>query len=66
MVDPGAEKFAKLTYDEVLARHLRVMDLTAISLAGDNKLPVVVFSLLKPGNIRRVLTGEAVGSRVED
>ena len=66
MVDPNAEKFAKLSYDEVLARHLRVMDLTAISLAGDNKLPVIVFSLLKPGNIRRVLIGESVGSRVEE
>jgi uridylate kinase len=66
VANPEARKFDRLTYDEVLARHLRVMDLTAISLAGDNKLPVIVFSLLKPGNIQRVLKGEPVGSRVEE
>jgi uridylate kinase len=64
-VDPAAVKLERLTYQEVLRRHLRVMDLTAISLAEDNRLPVVVFDLLKPGNIRRVVMGEPVGSRVE-
>ncbi len=63
--DPNAVKLDNITYDEVLARHLRVMDSTAISLAGDNKMPVLVFDLLKPGNICRVLRGEPVGSRVE-
>jgi uridylate kinase len=63
--DPDAKKLELLTYDEVLAKKLRVMDLTAISLAGENKLPVVVFDLLTQGNIRKVLTGEKVGSRVE-
>jgi uridylate kinase len=62
---PTAKKLELLTYDEVLAKKLRVMDLTAISLAGENKLPVVVFDLLTQGNIRKVLTGEKVGSRVE-
>jgi len=60
-----AVKLDNITYDEVLAKHLKVMDSTAISLAGDNKMPVLVFDLLKPGNICRVLRGEAVGSRVE-
>lgn len=60
-----AVKLDHITYDDVLARHLKVMDSTAISLAGDNKMPVLVFDLLKPGNICRVLRGEAVGSRVE-
>lgn len=63
--DAGAVKLESVTYDEVLTRHLKVMDSTAISLAGDNRTPVVVFDLTKPGNIARVLRGEPVGSRVE-
>ncbi|MCB2225194.1 MAG: UMP kinase [Desulfarculaceae bacterium] len=62
---PEAVKYPTVTYDQVLAEHLKVMDSTAISLAGDNKLPVIVFNLLEPDNIKRVLLGEAVGSRVE-
>lgn len=65
VTNPQAKKLAHLTYDEVLARHLKVMDATAISLAGDNRLPVIVFDLMRPGNIARVLKGEAVGSSVE-
>jgi uridylate kinase len=65
MTNPQAKKLDRLTYDEVLAKHLKVMDSTAISLAGDNRLPVLVFDLMRPGNIARVLRGEAVGSRVE-
>lgn len=64
-VNSDAVKLDNITYDEVLAKHLKVMDSTAISLAGDNKMPVLVFDLLKPGNICRVLRGESVGSRVE-
>ncbi|MGD8561723.1 MAG: UMP kinase [Desulfarculaceae bacterium] len=63
--NPEAQKIKHLTYKEVLTRGLRVMDMTAISLAGENNLPVIVFDLLKPGNIKRVLLGEPVGSRVE-
>lgn len=63
--NPQAKKFDCLSYDQVLAQHLKFMDATAISLAGDNRLPVVVFDLLTPGNIVRVLSGEPVGSRVE-
>ncbi|MCB2185936.1 MAG: UMP kinase [Deltaproteobacteria bacterium] len=63
--NPTAKKLARVTYDEVLTRHLKFMDSTAISLAGDNRLPVVVFDLLTPGNIKRVILGENVGSRVE-
>ncbi|MCF8032188.1 MAG: UMP kinase [Desulfarculaceae bacterium] len=62
---PDAVKYDAVTYDQVLAEHLKVMDSTAISLAGDNKLPVIIFNLLEPDNIKRVLLGEAVGSRVE-
>ena len=63
--NPDAVKFSQLTYDEVLSRHLKVMDATAISLARDNDMPVIVFDLMEPGNVGRVLTGEKMGSRVE-
>jgi uridylate kinase len=63
--NPDAVKFNQLTYDEVLSRRLKVMDATAISLARDNDMPVIVFDLMEPGNVGRVLTGEEMGSRVE-
>lgn len=61
----GARKFKKLSYLEVLKRRLQVMDSTAISLCMDNRLPIVVFSLTRRGNIRRVVLGEEIGTRVE-
>ena len=65
VTNPDAKKIDNLTYDDVLTRHLKFMDATAISLAGDNDLPVIVFDLMKAGNIKRVLMGENLGSRVE-
>ena len=62
--DPDAVKFDEISYDEVLARHLAVMDSTASSLAQDNDIPVVVFALADPDNIVRVLKGEKVGTYV--
>jgi uridylate kinase len=62
----GAKRYRKLTYLEVLSKSLRVLDSTAISLCMDNHLPILVFSLLEQGNIRRVVTGEAVGTLVSD
>ena len=59
-----AKKFEKLRYIEVLKRELKVMDATAISLCMDNHLPIVVFNLTKHGNIRRVILGDAIGTRV--
>jgi uridylate kinase len=64
MVHPNATKYDSITYLEVLERQLKVMDATAISLCMDNKLPIVVFNLRVPGNVRRVVMGEAVGTRV--
>jgi len=49
---------------EVLSRRLKVMDLTAISLCMENKLPIIVFNLLKEGNLKRVLTGDKIGTKV--
>ena len=63
-VDPGAVKYDAITYDEVLAKHLAVMDLTATSLAMENDIPVVVFALADPQNIVRAVMGESVGTVV--
>ncbi len=62
--EPDAELLTQLTYQQVLERRLRVMDAAAISLCRDNDLPIIVFRLMEPGNIRRVVCGEKVGSRV--
>jgi len=61
---PDAVKFDELTYIDVLNRGLQVMDSTAISLAMDNELPIIVFNMQVEGNIQRVLAGEAVGTIV--
>jgi uridylate kinase len=60
----NAKKFARLKYIDVLKKGLKVMDATAISLCMDNKLPIVVFNLNKTGNIRRVVSGEKIGTVV--
>jgi len=62
--DPSAVKLPRVRYIEVLNRGLGVMDTTAISLCMDNKLPIVIFDLTRRGNIRRIITGESVGSIV--
>ena len=62
--DASAVRLATVTYFEVLQRRLEVMDTTAISLCMDNKLPIVVFDLTRPGNIARIVCGEPVGSIV--
>ena len=64
MIHPDATKFESISYIKVLERGLKVMDATAISLCMDNKLPIVVFNLRTAGNLRRVVTGEAVGTTV--
>ncbi len=64
--DPGAVKFDRITFDEVLARRLGVMDSTATSLAMDNHMPIVVFALKDPENIYRVVTGAELGTLVTD
>ena len=64
--DPGAVRYDSITYDEVLARHLAVMDTTATSLAMDNHIPVQVFALKNPGNIVRALRGETLGTIVKE
>ena len=60
----GARKFEELTYIEVLNRQLKVMDSTAISLCMDNQLPIIVFNIMEKGNIKRVVSGESIGTIV--
>ena len=64
MLVPDATKYDTISYLQVLQRQLKVMDATAISLCMDNKLPIVVFNLRQPGNIRRVVMGEPIGTTV--
>jgi len=62
MLNPSATLIESLTYFQVLEKGLRVMDTTAITLCMENKLPIVVFNLLRHGNIREVVLGSKVGS----
>jgi uridylate kinase len=66
MIDTSATKYDSISYLQVLERQLKVMDATAISLCMDNKLPIVVFNLRQPGNIRKVVLGEAIGTTVSN
>jgi uridylate kinase len=62
--DPTATKFQTITFQECLTNNLRVMDMTAFTLCMENHLPIVVFDMNRPGNLRRVVTGEKVGTLV--
>lgn len=62
--DPSATKFATVTFQECLTSNLRVMDMTAFTLCMENNLPIVVFDMNKPDNLRRVVSGEKVGTLV--
>ncbi len=64
MIDKKAKRFATIRYMDVLKRGLKVMDATAISLCKDNDLPIIVFNLRKPGNIKRAVLGQVVGTKV--
>jgi uridylate kinase len=61
---PGARRFEELTYIDVLSRQLQVMDATAISLCMDNGLPILVFNMMQPGNIKKAVTGTRIGTLV--
>jgi uridylate kinase len=63
--NPDAVRYDRLTYDEVLGRNLQVMDGAAIALARDNRLPVIVFSITEPGNLLKVLRGQARATVIE-
>jgi uridylate kinase len=62
--NPKARRFAQISYLEALKKQLKVMDSTAFSLCMDNQMPIIVFDLFKPHNLRRVVMGEKVGTLV--
>ncbi len=64
VVHKDAVKFEEITYMEILQLGLNVMDMTAVSLCKDNNMPMIIFNMNRPGNIRRVISGEKVGSLV--
>lgn len=64
--NPDAKRFANITYSEALARRLQVMDSTAFSLCMDNRMPIIIFDMNQPDNIRRAITGEEVGTLVSE
>ena len=63
--DKTATKFDTISFDEVYKRGLQVMDLTAFTLCNENKIPIIVFDMNKPGNLKKVVLGEQVGTLVE-
>jgi uridylate kinase len=63
-VNQSALLMPEITYTDVLKKNLRFMDLTAVTLSKENKLPIIIFNMRKPGNLKRVVLGEPVGSRV--
>ena len=64
--DPTAKKFETITFQECISKNLRVMDMTAFTLCMENKLPIIVFNMNTPGNLRKVVCGERVGTLVKD
>jgi uridylate kinase len=66
LIHPDATMYKRVSYIEALSRQLKVMDSTALSMAMDNKLPIVVFNLFDTGNIKKVVTGEDVGTIVQE
>ncbi|MCX6544164.1 MAG: UMP kinase [Acidobacteria bacterium] len=65
VTNPNATRFEQITYLEVLEKQLKVMDATAISLCMDNHLPIIVFNLRTPGNMKRAIMGESIGTTVK-
>jgi uridylate kinase len=62
--DPSATKFDEITYDEIYDRKLKIMDLTAITMCRDNGLPLIVFDMDTVGNLKKVISGEKIGTIV--
>src|SRR5271154_6847717 len=62
--DKTAKKFSTITYQECITNNLKVMDMTAFTLCMENNLPIIVFDMNKPGNLKRVITGDQVGTLV--
>ena len=63
--DATATKFDSLTFSDAIAKNLNVMDMTAFTLCRENNVPIIVFDMNKPGNLKKVIAGERVGTLVE-
>jgi len=63
--NPNAKKYKNLTFDEAYSKDLKVMDMTAFTLCKENNIPVIVFDMNTPGNLKRVVAGEEIGTLVE-
>ena len=65
-VNPKATRYDHLTYDDVVQQDLKIIDIAAISLCRENRILIIVFNLKREGNIRRVIAGEPIGTRIGD
>ena len=63
--NPKAKKFDKISYLDVLNRNLKVMDATAISLCRENNIPIIIFNLLKKGNLQKIISGKKIGTVIK-
>lgn len=66
LIDPTATRFDEITFQDVYKRGLNVMDMTAFTLCQENKLPIIVFDMNKPGNLKRLANGEPIGTLVKE
>jgi uridylate kinase len=62
--DPSAKKFDKVSFDEVIDKQLKIMDITAFTLCRENKMPIIVFDMNTPGNLKKLVSGENIGTVV--
>jgi uridylate kinase len=63
--DPKAVRFDRISFDEVISRNLKIMDQTAFTLCRENNLPIIVFDMNTPGNLKRLISGEKIGTIIE-
>ncbi len=63
--DPSATKYNQLSFDEAIAKNLKIMDMTAFTLCKENKLPIIVFDMNKPGNLLKLVMGEEIGTLIK-
>ena len=63
--DPTATKFRNLSFKEVMAKNLKIMDMTAFTLCSENNLPIIVFDMNKPGNLMDLIEGKEIGTIVQ-
>ena len=64
--DPAAVKFDRISYEEVINRRIKVMDSTAFSMCRENNMPMIVFDMNKPGNLKKIIEGESIGTLVSN